>query len=141
LADTNAVRRSSNPVLVLDLGDVSENSVAFAPESLTVANRAGGTVDSTYTGKKLQGYNRLDSERDPFSRAFNVDVNDTGLPGDVVDTLIVIDGTIVRADTGVRICTRGDIRRRALGDARTDCTVGNSRLDEEDLDADNALRT
>jgi hypothetical protein len=136
LIDTNTVRRASNPVLVLDLGDVSENSVAFAPETLRVV-----APDSAYSGRKLQGYGRLDSERDPFSRAFNVDVNDAGLPGDVVDTLIVIDGTIVRADTGVRICTRGDIRQRALGDARTNCTVGNSRLDEEDLDSDNALRT
>ena len=32
----------------------------------------GNSTDSTYTGKKLQGYGRLDSERDPFSRAFNV---------------------------------------------------------------------
>ncbi|HUQ83963.1 MAG TPA: cell surface protein SprA, partial [Gemmatimonadaceae bacterium] len=142
LIDTSTVRQSSNPILVLDLGDVSENSVAFSPETLTVANQAGGgTRDSTYRGKKLQGYNRLDSERDPFSRAFNVAVNDAGLPGDVVDTLVVLAGGVVRADTGVRVCTRGDIRRRALGDARTDCTVANSRLDEEDLDADNALRT
>jgi len=141
LVDTNAVRRSSNPILVLDLGDVSENSVAFAPESLTVGNRAGGTVDSTYTGKKLQSYNRLDSERDPFSRAFNVDVNDTGLPGDVVDTLVVLGSDAARADTSVRICTRGDIRVRALGDARVNCTVANSRLDEEDLDSDNSMRT
>ena len=145
LIDTSSVRRASNPVLVLDLGDVSENSVAFAPETLRVGNGGQGTgssaSDSSYSGKKLQGYDRLDSERDPFSRAFNVDVNDTGLPGDVVDTLLVINGGAARADTGVRICTRGDIRRRALGDARTNCTVANSRLDEEDLDADNALRT
>jgi hypothetical protein len=145
LIDTSSVRRATNPVLVLDLGDVSENSVAFAPETLRVANGGSGTgasgADSTYSGKKLQGYNRLDSERDQFSRAFNVDVNDTGLPGDVVDTLVVVSGGVARADTGVRICTRGDIRRRALGDARSNCTVANSRLDEEDLDADNALRT
>jgi hypothetical protein len=145
LIDTAAARRASNPVLVLDLGDVSENSVAFAPETLLVGNRAPGAgnagPDSTYSGKKLQGYGRLDSERDPFSRAFNVDVNDTGLPGDVVDTLIVASGGVAKADTGVRICTRGDVRQRALGDARVNCTVANSRLDEEDLDADNALRT
>jgi hypothetical protein len=143
LVDTNTVRRATNPLLVLDLGDVSENSVVFAPETLTVATTGtgSGNLDSTYTGRKLQGYNRLDSERDQFSRAFNVDVNDSGLPGDVVDTLVVLAGGVARADTGVRICTRGDIRKRVLGDSRTDCTVGNSRLDEEDLDSDNALRT
>jgi len=145
LIDTSVVRRATNPLLVLDLGDVSENSIAFSPETLFVGNREPGTgngaTDSTYTGKKLQGYNRLDSERDPFSRAFNVDVNDRGLPGDVVDTLIVVSGGVIRADTAVRICTRGDIRKRALGDSHVNCTVGNSRLDEEDLDADNALKT
>ena len=143
LVDTALVRRTTNPILVLDLGDISENSIAFAPETLNVVNRPPGiafrAVDSTYTGRKLQGYNRLDSERDPFSRAFNVDVNDTGLPGDVVDTLVVIGAGAARADTGVRICTRGDIRRRPLGDSRLDCTVANSRLDEEDIDADNVL--
>jgi hypothetical protein len=136
LVDTATVRKNTNPILVLDIGDVSENSVAFAPTRLDVIGS-----DSTFTGKKLQGFGRLDSERDQFSRAFNVAVNDLGLPGDVVDTLTIVSAGVTRADTGVRICTRGDIRRRALGDARTDCTVANSRLDEEDLDSDNALRT
>ena len=145
LIDTSAVRRTTNPILMIDVGDVSENSVAFAPETLTVTNREAGVgtgaADSTYVGKKLQGYGRLDSERDPFSRAFNVDVNDTGLPGDVVDTLVVFNGGTARADTGVRVCVRGDIRLRSLGDSRTNCTVANNRLDEEDLDTDNALRS
>jgi len=151
LMDTSAARRATNPILVVDVGDVSENSVSFAPETLLVGNRepagardqrpdGSSASDSTYSGKKLQGYGRLDSERDPFSRAFNVDVNDTGLPGDVVDTLVVVSAGVAKADTAVRICTRGDVRQRALGDSRVNCTVANSRLDEEDLDADNALR-
>ena len=141
LVDTSAVRRATNPMLVFDFGDVSENSVAFGPEVLVeeAQDPVSGARDTSYTGKKLQGYGRLDSERDPFSRAFNVDVNDTGLPGDVIDTMTVVAGGVTRADTSVRICVRGDIRRRALGDARTNCTAGNSRLDEEDLNADNAL--
>ena len=142
LIDTSAVRRATNPILVFDFGDVSENSVAFSPTVLQEGPQdQTGKRDTTYTGKRLQGYGRLDSERDPFSRAFNVDVNDTGLPGDVVDTITVMAGGTTRADTGVRICTRGDIRYRALGDSRTNCTVANSRLNEEDLDADNALRS
>jgi hypothetical protein len=59
----------------------------------------------------------------------------------VVDTLVVFNGGIARADTGVRVCVRGDIRLRSLGDSRTNCTVANNRLDEEDLDTDNALRS
>jgi len=142
LVDTSGTRLRTNPILVFDFGDVSENSVSFGPERLFEGNLQPetGERDTTYTGKTLQGYGRLDSERDPFSRAFNVDVNDTGLPGDVVDTITITAGGTTRSDTSVRICVRGDIRQRALGDARTNCTAGNSRLDEEDLDADNALR-
>jgi hypothetical protein len=73
--DTVPTRRTQNPTLILDFGDVSENSVAFAPESLRVVEG-----DSVYSGRKLQGWNRLDSERDRFSRAFSADVNDLGLP-------------------------------------------------------------
>ncbi len=47
--------------------------------------------DTTFTGKRLVGVRRSGAvtERDPFSHSFNADVNDTGLPGDVVDTLVV----------------------------------------------------
>ena len=108
--DTTAVRRHTNPMLVLDLGDVSENSIVFAPETLSIGARGQGpgaqVTDSALTGKQLQGFGRLDSERDPFSRAFNVDVNDTGLPGDVVDTLVVVANGVARVDTSARICVQ-----------------------------------
>ncbi|HEX4934650.1 MAG TPA: cell surface protein SprA, partial [Gemmatimonadaceae bacterium] len=134
LVDTAGIRRQRNPTLVLDFGDVSENSVAFAPETLSVQ---GG--DSTWRGRKLQGYNRLGSERDPFSRAFNADVNDRGLPGDVVDSVIVFGGTPPFTAYDVPVCSLGRGFSRALGDAQDDCTVRNGRLDEEDIDQDNAL--
>ena len=134
LVDTAGIRRQRNPTLVLDFGDVSENSVTFAPETLSVASG-----DSTYRGKKVQGFNRLGSERDPFSRAFNADVNDQGLPGDVVDSLTVFGGTPPFTDYAVPICSLGRGFSRALGDAQDDCTVRNGRLDEEDIDQDNAL--
>ena len=35
----SAARRSRNPTLILDFGDVSENSVAFAPDTLRVTPR------------------------------------------------------------------------------------------------------
>ncbi|MCC6928054.1 MAG: cell surface protein SprA [Gemmatimonadaceae bacterium] len=134
LVDTAGIRRQRNPTLVLDFGDVSENSVTFAPETLSVQSG-----DSTWRGRKIQGYNRLGSERDPFSRAFNADVNDRGLPGDVVDSVTVFGGTPPFTAFDVPVCSLGRGVSRPLGDAQDDCTVRNGRLDEEDIDQDNAL--
>ena len=137
------VRR--NPTLVLDFGDVSENSVTFAPETLTVAApaRAGAPLDSTYRGKRLVGYDRLDSERDSLSRAFNAVENDRGLAGDVADTLVVVDRTgatpTLTVATKVPLCTQSLQVVQRLGDSRANCTVRNNRLDEEDIDLDGRL--
>lgn len=139
LLDTNVFARPNNPTLIFDFGDVSENSLGFAPETLTIRHNANGTVDSLFTGRKLAGFDTLNTERDPFSRAFNTDVNDVGLPGDVADTLVVIDGTSVTRVLKVPICRGAPGALDVLGDPRTNCTVGNNRLDEEDIDQDNAM--
>jgi hypothetical protein len=137
-------RLNRNPVVVFDFGEVSENSVVFSPDSLFVT-LANGSRDTTYRGRKIQGFERLDSERDPFSRAFNTAINDNGLPGDVVDTLIAVIDTIPGTAPGVVVyrsfptCRGGYGVRQLLGDARTNCTVTNNRLDEEDIDADNVI--
>lgn len=140
-------RRARNPVLVLDFGDVSENTVAFAPDTLTVrlaSDRSAGH-DSTFTGKSLQGYDRLDSERDPFSRSFNVGVDDRGVAGDVAGALIVVTDTLPgrapRAETvgNVATCRGGYSLVQILGDSRSNCTVLNNRLDGEDIDSDDVL--
>ncbi|HSA55043.1 MAG TPA: hypothetical protein VLE53_05030, partial [Gemmatimonadaceae bacterium] len=134
LADTSVARRGRNPVLVFDFGTVSENSVAFAPESLRIVN-----ADSIWTGKKLQGWDRMNTERDRFSRAFSAEVNDLGLPGDVVDTLHMLrDGVPVIA-SNFPICRLEFGRLLPLGDSRINCTRRNSRLDEEDIDQDAVL--
>jgi hypothetical protein len=132
--DTTPTRRTQNPTLILDFGDVSENSVAFAPESLIVVEG-----DSVYSGKQIQGWNRLDTERDRFSRAFSADVNDVGLPGHVVDELQVRQQGIPLLVRNHQTCRLGAGRLLPLGDERIDCTVRNSRLDEEDIDQDATL--
>jgi hypothetical protein len=132
--DTAATRRLQNPTLILDFGDVSENSVAFAPESLIVVED-----DSVYSGKQIQGWNVLDTERDRFSRAFSADVNDLGLPGHVVSELQVRDQGIPILVRNHPTCRLGSGRLLPLGDERIDCTVRNSRLDEEDIDQDATL--
>ncbi|MFN8717049.1 MAG: cell surface protein SprA [Gemmatimonadaceae bacterium] len=142
-SEASKVRR--NPTLVFDFGDISENSVTFAPETLTVNApvRAGLPVDSTYRGKRLVGYERLDSERDPLSRAFNAVENDRGLAGDVVDTLVVVDRTgaapVARRAQNVLLCTQSVQVVQVLGDSRANCTARNNRLDEEDIDLDGQL--
>ncbi|HEY4217100.1 MAG TPA: cell surface protein SprA [Gemmatimonadaceae bacterium] len=139
LADTSITGRAKNPTLVFDFGDVSENSLRFGPDTLRITHPANAPPDSTFAGKKPQGFDRLDTERDKFSHTFNADVNDTGLPGDVVDSLVVIDGANVQRKLNVPVCHALVGALDALGDPRTDCTVGNRRLDEEDIDLDNAL--
>ena len=141
----NPGKRAKNPVMVFDFGDVSENSVSYAPDTLTLRrNATSSAVDSSYTGRHLSGFDRLDSERDPFSRAFNVGANDNGLPGDVVDSLLIINEQLANLRTAERgyhiaTCAGGFRVLQVLGDSKVDCTVNNNHLDEEDIDADNVL--
>lgn len=151
LVNTAPGRRARNPTLVLDVGDISENSIAFGPDTAVIRRRSAGgasdapALDSSYSGKSLQGYDRLDSERDPFSRSFNANVNDNGLPGDVLQRVTVLTDTlpaglpVARLDTAFRTCNAGYRTLRPIGDSRADCTVGDLHLDEEDLDNDNVL--
>ena len=137
LVDTTATRRTANPTLIFDLGEISENRIAFAPETLYV--RPGQKPDSLFRGRKPQGIDSLDTERDPISRAFNADVNDKGLLGDVVDTLAVDAGGSISRAFNVPLCNGTSRTTPRLGDTRTNCTVRNNRLDEEDIDLDGVL--
>ena len=53
----SAARRARNPVMVMDFGDVSENSVTFAPDTLRVKLGSGASagLDSAYTGQDHSG--------------------------------------------------------------------------------------
>jgi len=145
LVDTSAVGRSRNPTLVFDVGEISENSVVFQPDTIRIQAVNAVLRDTLMSGRRLSGFDRLNSERDPFSRAFNANANDTGLPGDVADSAVVIADTIPGQLPTPRIVPKFPICRNRygalyqVGDTRTDCTVGNGRLDEEDLDGDNVL--
>jgi cell surface protein SprA len=137
-------KRQRNPTLVFDFGEISENSVTFAPETLYVDPpvRPGLPPDSTWRGKRFTGFNRFDSERDPFSRAFNAVGNDIGLPGDVADTIVVVDratGAPPRIVERLTLCSAAIQVVQVLGDSRANCTVRNNRLDEEDIDLDGRL--
>ena len=140
LIDTSAARRSANPTLLVDLGDVSERSLTFSPDTMLVARNGGPTTVVGFRGKRFQGPG-LDSERDPFTLTFDAGVNDVGLPGDRADRLVRRDaqtGAPLGDSTDVAVCT-GDRTARAFGDTRINCTVRNDRLDEEDIDLDHVL--
>ncbi len=138
LIDTTAAHRPRNPTLVFDFGDVSENAVGVSPTRLVVS-RNGAAVDSLYSGRAVVGLDSLHSERDAFSRAFNQERDDKGLPGDVVPTLQFTSPDSSGVLRDYPICQRGDIKLNRLGDAKTNCTVRNGRLDENDIDLDNTL--
>ncbi|MFN2397597.1 MAG: cell surface protein SprA [Gemmatimonadaceae bacterium] len=145
LIDTTTVARRSNPTFVLDFGDVSENSVAFVPETLTVTafGGSGTRLDSTFTGRKLSGFDTLDTERDPITRSFDASTNDVGIPGDLASGLLVrnLDSGSIDTVTGDPLCDRSRTGAliELLGDTRATCTVNNRRLDEEDMDLDGFL--
>jgi cell surface protein SprA len=138
LVDTALARRTHNPVIVIDVGDVSENTVAVGPTNLVVTRGSSGP-DSTYSGRAIYGLDTLQSERDPFSRAFDQAKNDTGLPGDVIPNLAFTSPDSSGVIKTFRICSKGNTALHQVGDTRTNCTVDNGRLDEWDLDGDNVL--
>ena len=149
LIDTTAAGRAANPTLVFDFGQISENSLVQAPDTAyitPVANPAPGQSreDSLFRGQHLVGWDTLNTERDQL-RNFNVQTNDLGLPGDWVDSLVVVrqgaGGALdIRRDTSrAYLCTAKPGQVQLLGDAKADCTVHNNRLDEEDLDLDGLL--
>ncbi|MEO8138030.1 MAG: cell surface protein SprA [Gemmatimonadota bacterium] len=130
--DARATTDTAGVQLVLDLGSVSEDAIAAAPESLTVAG-----PDSVFTGRQFVGLGRLDTEREPTG-IFNAAQDDNGILGDRPDLLIVNNAPQ----------TRPSLCRRQLsnvvpvfpwGDLGERCGNGNGVLDAEDLDGDNQL--
>jgi cell surface protein SprA len=140
LIDTTVVGRRKNPTLVVDLGDVSENSIAFSPDTLILDRTGTAPVIAGYRGKTFQRLDTLDSERDSFTKTFDASVNDIGLPGDRARSIRVRDANsgLTTDSLNVAVC-RADRTSRRLGDSRINCTVRNDRLDEEDIDLDNVL--
>ncbi len=130
--DGRATADTAGVELVLDLGSVSEDAIAAAPESLTVTG-----TDSVYTGRQFVGLGRLDTEREPTG-IYNAAQDDNGILGDRPDQL-VIDNTPVPK---VALCKRqlaNVVPVYPWGDLGERCGNGNGVLDTEDLDGDNQL--
>jgi hypothetical protein len=123
---------SAGVQLVVDLGSVSEDALALAPDSLTVTG-----TDSLYSGRRYAGRGVLDSERQRTG-IFNASTDDIGILQDRVDSLVVngiteseVPTCADQLSTAVPIFPWGDLSSR--------CSVGNGLLDTEDLNSDNRL--
>ncbi|HEX2778686.1 MAG TPA: hypothetical protein VHM30_04245, partial [Gemmatimonadaceae bacterium] len=137
MVDTSPGNASRNPTFVIDLGDVSENTLALGPDSLVVPGAA--SADSLFGGRHVMRLDTLDTERDSLTRVFSAALNDVGIAPDVVDRLKVISPAGAAVLQRVPICEARYGVAQAIGDARTNCTIHNNRLDEEDIDLDFAL--
>jgi hypothetical protein len=119
--------------LVFDLGTVSEDALAIAPDTLVVNGS-----DSLFSGRQYVGEGKLDTERSELG-IFNSETDDIGILGDRPDSLFVPgQGTV--AD--LPLCTRVLSSQVAVfpwGDLGARCSNGNGVLDTEDLNGDNVL--
>ncbi len=120
--------------LVLDLGNVNEDAVAIAPESLTVEG-----ADTVYTGRQLIGLGRIDSERSSSTDIFNAAVDDIGILGDRPDQLIEVGGGALDHPALCHRTLSATVPVFPWGDLSSRCSNGNGTLDTEDLNGDGVL--
>jgi len=120
--------------LMVDLGSVSEDAIAVAPESLSTTVVPG---DSIFSGRQFVGPGRLDTERGPTG-VFNAATDDIGIFADRPDRLVVNN----EPRENVALCRRqlsNTVLLFPWGDLSARCSNGNGVLDTEDLDSDNQL--
>jgi motility/secretion related protein SprA len=125
---------SAGVELVLDLGNVNEDALAFAPESFTVAG-----ADTVYQGRQYVGTDRLDTERRSIG-TFDAQVDDIGILNDRPENLV--NETTGAPVAELPLCERVLAETVPIfpwGDLSGRCTRGNGVLDSEDLNGDNGL--
>ncbi len=134
----NADRTAQNlgATLVFDFGAVFEDATDFAPESF----REVAPGDTTFSGFRLVGEGVLDTEKDPLTNVFNAVVDDIGIRGDLLES--ILDEGTGQPVPDFAMCDVSDAVGLAvfpLGDLATICTRRNGRLDTEDINGDNRL--
>jgi hypothetical protein len=116
--DNQRVARENRAGLLIDIGSMFEDALAWVPDSFTIA---GG--DTTYHGQRFVGQGRLDTERDPVTRSWNAALNDEGFLTDRVVDGIYDVGTGTVVDT-LPLCSAtlgGRPVAYGLGDLRSRC--------------------
>jgi hypothetical protein len=134
LDDADRTARSQSASLLFDFGRVFEDAIAPAPDTFRVVG-----ADTVFSGFRLTGVGRLDTEKDSLTNSFNAAVNDLGIHADRIDSIVNgATGEIVR-DLPTCQLPSGGIPSFPLGDLAADCTRHNGFADTEDLDGDNRL--
>jgi hypothetical protein len=118
--------------LVFDLGTVSEDAIAVAPDTMTVNG-----ADTLFTGRQYVGLGELDTERTDVG-IFNAAVDDIGILSDRPPIFEIPDGPIGELELCDRTLDEG-LLIFPWGDLSARCTNGNGVLDTEDLDGDQLL--
>ncbi len=135
LEDGDRSAQAENAYLVFDFGTVFEDAVAFAPQSF----RASG-ADTTFSGFRFVGADRLDTEKDSLTNVFNARLDDLGILGDRPDSLVdELTGAVLERVSRCDLRGLSGLTAFPLGDLDARCTSGNGFLDTEDLDGDNRL--
>jgi hypothetical protein len=120
---------SAHVQIVVDLGSVNEDALALAPDSVH--------VDSTFTGRRYDGVNLLNTEREPTG-IYNAEVDDIGILSDRPDTIFSPSGPVLNPPLCQRVLS-STVPVYRWGDLGARCTNGNGLLDTEDLNNDNFL--
>ena len=123
---------SAGMQMVIDLGNVEEDAVGLAPDSMVVTG-----TDTLFFGRHFTGRGRLDSERGSDG-IFNAATDDIGILNDRVDS-IKVDGGYVHDVSLCRQTLGSVVQVFPWGDLSSRCTNGNGHLDTEDLNGDNLL--
>ncbi|HEY6107401.1 MAG TPA: cell surface protein SprA [Gemmatimonadales bacterium] len=133
--DELRVAKNNRAAVLFDFGSVFEDALAFVPETLHVSP----TGDTTYSGVRIAGAGRLDTERDPVTHSWSASINDEGILSDRVDG--IVDSATGEIDT-LPLCSasvNGQIVSRFFGDPRSRCGRHNGAVDTEDQDGDGQL--
>ena len=118
---------------MFDLGQVNEDAVGMAPDSMFV----GASNDTTYRGRQYVGVGVLNTERQS-SGVFNAQTDDIGILGDI-PPIVLPDLTTDPAFPLCQTVLGTSVQIFPWGDLSARCTRGNGFLDTEDLNGDNVL--
>jgi hypothetical protein len=136
LEDADRTAAQQGATLLFDFGRVFEDATSIAPDTFRVAGR-----DTTFAGFRLTGQGRLDTEKDSLTNTFNAAVDDIGIHGDLIDSIVDGNAGTVVHDLPTCQLPSGGLPAFPLGDLAADCTRRDGFADTEDLDGDNRLDT